>query len=397
MAISSPLGTPSPFDADGNIIPGNVDRAKAMGLAATIYHWGLHPWAIYAVVALALGLFSFNKGLPLTIRSAFYPIFGERIWGWTGHVIDILAVFATLFGLATSLGFGAQQANAGLNHVFGVPISITVQVILITIITGIALFSVLRGLDGGVKLLSEINMGIAAVLLLFVLLAGPTLAIFTDFGKGLWAYAKEIVPLSNPIGRTDDAYRDGWTAFYWAWWISWSPFVGMFIARVSRGRTVREFITCVLIIPSMVCVLWMAVFGGVAIDQVLSDPATSAVKAQVIDNYNPPLSLFAMLEGLPLSSITSVIAIVLVIVFFVTSSDSGSLVIDTITAGGKVDAPVPQRVFWATFEGAVAIVLLVGGGLSALQAMVISTGLPFTLVLLVMCWAILKGLRAEPR
>ncbi|SON55348.1 Glycine betaine transporter OpuD [Hartmannibacter diazotrophicus] len=396
MAISSPLGTPSPFDADGNIIAANVDQAKAMGLAATIYHWGLHPWAIYAIVALALALFSFNKGLPLTIRSAFYPIFGERIWGWTGHVIDILAVFATLFGLATSLGFGAQQANAGLNHVFGIPISIPVQVVLITAITGIALFSVLRGLDGGVKLLSEINMAIAALLLLFVLFVGPTVLILTDFGQGLVAYAKDIIPLSNPIGRTDDAYRDGWTAFYWAWWISWSPFVGMFIARVSRGRTVREFITCVLIIPSLVCVLWMAVFGGVAIDQVLSDPASSAVKANVIDSYNPPLSLFAMLEGLPFSSITSVIAIVLVIVFFVTSSDSGSLVIDTITAGGKVDAPVPQRVFWATFEGAVAIVLLIGGGLSALQAMVISTGLPFTLVLLLMCWAIFKGLRTEP-
>ncbi|MCB9944055.1 MAG: BCCT family transporter [Geminicoccaceae bacterium] len=397
MAISSPLGTASPFDADGNLIPENVDRAKAMGLAATIYHWGLHPWAIYAVVALALALFSFNKGLPLTIRSAFYPIFGERIWGWTGHVIDTLAVFATLFGLATSLGFGAQQANAGLHHVFGVPVSTTVQIVLITIITGIALFSVLRGLDGGVKLLSEINMGIAALLLVFVLLAGPTFAILSDFGEGMLAYAREIIPLSAPFGRTDDSYRDGWTAFYWAWWISWSPFVGMFIARVSRGRTVREFIVCVLLIPSIVCVLWMAVFGGVAIDQVISDPATSAVKANVIDTYDPPLSLFAMLEGLPMSSITSVIAIVLVIVFFVTSSDSGSLVIDTITAGGKVDAPVPQRVFWATFEGAVAIVLLVGGGLSALQAMVISTGLPFTVVLLLMCWAIFKGLRSEPR
>ncbi|OOY19489.1 BCCT transporter [Thioclava sp. DLFJ5-1] len=397
MAVSQPLGTPSPFDADGNLIPENVARAKEMGLAATIYHWGLHPWAIYAVVALALALFSYNKGLPLTIRSAFYPIFGEKVWGWTGHIIDIIAVFATLFGLATSLGFGAQQANAGLNHVFGVPIDTTVQIILITLITGVALFSVLRGLDGGVKLLSEINMGIAALLLLFVLFAGPTLMIFTDFGQGLLAYAKDIIPLSNPIGRTDDSYRDGWTAFYWAWWISWSPFVGMFIARVSRGRTVREFIICVLLIPSLVCVLWMAVFGGVAIDQVISDPSGSLVKAQVIDSYNPPLSLFAMLEGLPLASITSVIAIVLVIVFFVTSSDSGSLVIDTITAGGKVDAPVPQRVFWATFEGAVAIVLLIGGGLSALQAMVISTGLPFTLVLLVMCWAIWKGLRTEPR
>jgi BCCT family betaine/carnitine transporter len=212
----------------------------------------------------------------------------------------------------------------------------------------------------------------------------------------LQAYAVDLISLSNPIGRSDDSYRQGWTAFYWAWWISWSPFVGMFIARVSRGRTVREFITCVLIIPSLVCVLWMAVFGGVAIDQVLTDSA-SAVKANVIDSYHPELSLFAMLEGLPLASITSTLGIILVIVFFVTSSDSGSLVIDTITAGGKVDAPVPQRVFWCTFEGLVAIVLLIGGGLTSLQAMVISTGLPFTLVLLLMCFAIFRGLQSEAR
>lgn len=397
MTFSSPLGVPSPFAEDGSIIPENVEAARAMGLAATIFHWGLHPWAIYAVVALALALFSFNKGLPLTIRSAFYPIFGERVWGWTGHIIDTLAVFATLFGLATSLGLGAQQANAGLEHVYGIPNNITVQVLLITAITGVALISVLRGLDGGVKVLSEINMGVATLLLVFVLIAGPTVVIFQDFFTGLTTYAADIVALSNPFGREDTDYSQGWTAFYWAWWISWSPFVGMFIARISRGRTVREFVTCVLIIPSLVCVLWMAVFGGVAIDQVLSSPETSAVKAQVIDAYRPELSLFAMLEGLPLSAITSTIGIILVIVFFVTSSDSGSLVIDTITAGGKVDAPLPQRVFWCTFEGAVAIVLLIGGGLTALQAMVISTGLPFTLILLLMCWAIIKGLRSEPR
>lgn len=397
MAISEPLGVASPIAADGTIIPENVDAARAMGLAATIYHWGLHPWAIYAIVALALALFTFNKGLPLTIRSAFYPIFGERVWGWTGHIIDTLAVFATLFGLATSLGFGAQQANAGLEHIYGIPNTISVQVILITGITGIALISVLRGLDGGVKVLSEINMGIAALLLVFVLLAGPTMTILSDFVTGLGTYAQEILPLSNPVGREDTGYSQGWTAFYWAWWISWSPFVGMFIARVSRGRTVREFLVCVLIIPSLVCVLWMAVFGGVAIDQVLSDPAASAVKANVIDSYRPEISLFAMLEGLPMAAITSTIGIVLVIVFFVTSSDSGSLVIDTITAGGKVNAPVPQRVFWCTFEGAVAIVLLIGGGLGSLQAMVISTGLPFTIVLLLMCVAIVKGLMSEKR
>ena len=390
-----PLGVVRPFTEDGALIPENVEAARRMALAATSYHWALHPWAIYAVVALALALFSYNKGLPLSIRSAFYPILGERVWGWWGHVIDITAVFATLFGLATSLGLGAQQANAGLEHVYGITSSVTVQVILIIGITLIALVSVLRGLDGVVKVLSEINMVLAILLLLFVLFTAGAVGILTDFGKTLVAYAQEVIPLSNPFGREDDGFREGWTAFYWAWWISWSPFVGMFIARVSRGRTVREFITCVLIIPSLVCVFWMAVFGGTAINDMIANLDASAVKANVIDAYVPELSLFAMLESLPLASITSTLGIVLVIVFFVTSSDSGSLVIDTITAGGKVDAPVPQRVFWCTFEGLVAIALLIGGGLGSLQAMVISTGLPFTVVLLVMCWCILKGLMQE--
>jgi len=391
----APLGTVRPFDEDGNLIAANVEEARRMALAATSYHWALHPWAIYAVVALALALFTYNKGLPLSIRSAFYPLLGERVWGWPGHLIDIIAVFATLFGLATSLGLGAQQANAGLEYVYGVPMGTTTQVILICGITAVALVSVLRGLDGGVKVLSEINMGLAVVLLLFVLFTAGAATILTEFGKGLVAYAQEVIPLSMPFGREDDGYREGWTAFYWAWWISWSPFVGMFIARVSRGRTVREFITCVLIIPSLVCILWMAVFGGAAINDMVANPGTSAVTANVIESYSPELSLFAMLESLPLAAITSTVGIVLVIVFFVTSSDSGSLVIDTITAGGKIDAPVPQRVFWCTFEGLLAIALLIGGGLASLQAMVISTGLPFTLVLLVLCVCIVMGLRSE--
>ncbi|UWQ80798.1 BCCT family transporter [Leisingera sp. S132] len=370
---------------------GDEAEAVRLGMAATIFHWGLHPWAIYAIVALALALFTYNKGLPLTIRSAFYPIFGERVWGWTGHVIDILAVFATLFGLATSLGFGATQANAGLNELFGVPAGATTEVILISAITAVALISVLRGLDGGVKVLSEINMGLAFLLLVFVLLVGPTAAILTGFAASLMAYVEYLPALSNPVGREDVNFSQGWTAFYWAWWISWSPFVGMFIARVSRGRTVREFVICVLLIPSLVCVLWMSVFGGTAIQQVLSDGFTGAQDAAL------ELKLFKMLGELPLAGITSFVGIVLVVVFFVTSSDSGSLVIDTITAGGKVDAPVPQRVFWCIFEGAVAIVLLLGGGLGALQAMVISTGLPFTVVLLLMCWAIFRGLQTEAR
>jgi BCCT family betaine/carnitine transporter len=369
---------------------GNEAEAVRLGMAATIFHWGLHPWAIYAVVALALALFSYNKGLPLTIRSAFYPLLGERVWGWWGHVIDTLAVFATLFGLATSLGFGATQANAGLNELFGIPVGATTEVVLISAITAIALISVLRGLDGGVKVLSEINMGLAFLLLLFVLFAGPTVLILTGFVDYLGAYLQYLPALSNPVGREDVNFSQGWTSFYWAWWISWSPFVGMFIARVSRGRTVREFVICVLLIPSLVCVLWMSVFGGTAIHQVLADGYTAAQDAPL------ELKLFKMLDELPLTAITSFIGIILVIVFFVTSSDSGSLVIDTITAGGKVDAPVPQRVFWCIFEGAVAIVLLLSaGGLQSLQSMVISTGLPFTIVLLLMCWAIWRGLWAE--
>jgi BCCT family betaine/carnitine transporter len=305
-------------------------------------------------------------------------------------VIDTLAVFATLFGLATSLGFGATQANAGLNELFGLPIGPTSEVVLITVITAIAIVSVVRGLDGGVKVLSEINMGLAFLLLGFVLLAGPTMVLLGGFVANLGAYLQYLPALSNPVGRTDVNFVQGWTSFYWAWWISWSPFVGMFIARVSRGRTVREFIVCVLLIPSAVCVLWMSVFGGAAIHQVLAEGYTAAQDAPL------ELKLFRMLAELPLAAITSFIGIVLVIVFFVTSSDSGSLVIDTITAGGKIDAPMPQRVFWCTFEGAVAIVLLLSaGGLASLQSMVISTGLPFTLVLLVMCWAIFRGLQAE--
>ena len=288
MAISEPLGVPSPIAEDGTLIEANIEAARRMGLAATAFHWALHPWAIYAVVALALALFSYNKGLPLTIRSAFYPLLGERVWGWWGHIIDTMAVFATLFGLATSLGFGAQQANAGLEHIYGIPNTITVQVILIIAITGIALVSVLRGLDGGVKVLSEINMVIALVLLLFVLFTAGAVGILTEFVSGLGAYLREVVPLSNPFGREDLGYMHGWTAFYWAWWISWSPFVGMFIARVSRGRTVREFIICVLIIPSLVCVLWMATFGGAAINDVIADPAGSAVKGTGDRKLKPP-------------------------------------------------------------------------------------------------------------
>ena len=368
---------------------GDDVAAARLGLAATLYHWGLQAWAIYAVVGLALALFAFNKGLPLSIRSAFYPIFGEAVWGWVGHVIDILAVLATLFGLATSLGLGAEQINAGLNYLYGVPVGDTTKIVLIGGITVVALVSVMRGLDGGVKVASEINMVIAFLLLIFIFVAGPTAALVSRIADSTVAYFQYLPALSQPFGREDANFAQGWSSFYWAWWVSWSPFVGMFIARVSRGRTVREFVVCVLIVPTAVCVIWMSIFSGVAFEQYLKDGYTAVVEADL------EVKLFAMFDRLPLAQITSLVGIVLVAIFFITSSDSGSLVIDTITAGGKTDGPIPQRVFWCTFEGLIAIALLLGGGLKALQSMVVTTGLPFTVVLLLMCVSIVIVLRDE--
>lgn len=369
---------------------GDPMAARRLAMAATIFHWGLHPWAMYAVVALALALFSYNKGLPLTMRSVFYPIFGDRIWGWPGHLIDILAVFATIFGLVTSLGFGAEQAAAGLDFLFGIPAGNGTKIALVVVISLIAMASVVLGVEKGVKLLSEANMILAMALLVFVIAVGPTWQIVTGFFGNLTAYAREIVPLSNPFGRTDDNFRTGWTTFYWAWWISWSPFVGMFIARVSRGRTVRQFLAAVLVIPALISVLWMTALGGTAITQYLGG-------FQGVADAALELKLFEMLRQLPLTQITSLIGIILVTVFFITSSDSGSLVIDTIASGGKVMSPIPQRVFWCTMQGLLAIALMLGGGLAALQAMAVSTGLPFTLVLLGACYAIVKGLLGERR
>ena len=392
-SVAEPVGYYTDwFGTPLNVEP-NTPEAKDMALGAVMYHWGLHPWAIYGVVALSLAFFAYNKGMPLTIRSAFYPILGERCWGWPGHIIDVLAVLATIFGLATSLGLGAKQAAGGMHFLFDTPNAINVQIAIIVGVTAAAVISVMRGLDGGVKLLSNINMGLAALLLLFVMIAGPTLLIFTSMGQTAVDYAANIIPLSNWIGREDQGFLHDWTVFYWAWWISWSPFVGMFIARVSRGRTVREFLTAVLLVPTLVTVVWMATFGGSGLHQTIN--GIGELANGVGDSS---LSLFQMLAELPLTAITSFLAIVLVLVFFITSSDSGSLVIDSITAGGKLDAPVPQRVFWAIMEGLIAGALLYGGGeqaLNALQAGAITTGLPFTVVLLVMCFSLYKGLSAE--
>jgi len=394
-SVAEPIGYYTEWYGSPLNIAGGTVEAERAAMAATMYHWGLHPWAIYGVVALALAFFTYNKGLPLTIRSTFYPLLGNRIYGPIGNIIDITAVIATIFGLATSLGFGAQQAAGGLNYLFGIPADLSTQTGIIVVVTAAALFSVTRGLDGGVKILSNINMILAAALLLFVIFAGSLMTFLSTLGTTVVAYTEHFLPLSNPVGREDETFYHGWTIFYWAWWISWSPFVGMFIARISKGRTIREFLTAVLLVPTMVTFVWMSAFGGNGLAQ--TKAGVGALANGISDSS---LTLFQMLENLPFSGITSVLAIVLVLVFFVTSSDSGSLVIDSITSGGKTDSPTAQRVFWATLEGVIAAALLTIGGadaLTALQAGSVTTGLPFTIVLLAMCVSLAKGLQHEQK
>ncbi len=374
-------------------VEANTPEAAKLALGATMYHWGLHPWAMYGIVALSLAFFCYNKGLPLSVRSIFYPLLGDRAWGWPGHIVDILAVVATLFGLATSLGLGAQQAASGIHHVFGIEANMTLQIAVIVGVTLLAIISVVRGIDGGVKVISNINMIIAFLLLAMVCVISYSV-VFGSIGDTILSYIENIIPLSNPHGRKDEAWFQGWTVFYWAWWISWSPFVGMFIARVSKGRTVREFITAVLIVPTLVTLIWMSAFGGMAIDQVVHH--IGALGKEGLTEVS--LAMFQMFDVLSYGKVLSLIGVVLVLVFFITSSDSGSLVIDSITAGGKVDAPIPQRVFWASIEGLIAIALLWIGGteaIQALQAAAISTALPFTLILLAMCVSLIMGMRTE--
>lgn len=376
------------FSKNPLALPGTPESAqRAMDL--TFLHWGLHPWGIYALVGLALAFFGFSEGLPLSIRNVFYPLLGKKIYGPIGNMIDILATLATLFGVATSLGLGAQQVNAGISHLFGIPQNSTIQVILIAGITACATWSVVKGLDKGIRFLSEINVIAAGLLMLFVLLMGPTVFIMNGFIQNVGHYVQQLPSLATwnetYIG-TD--WQNSWTLFYWAWWIAWSPFVGMFIARISYGRTIRQYLLGVLLVPAALTFLWMTVFGDTAIFIAQYDEMMAAA---VRDNI--AISLFVFLEYFPLASIASMLAVIVIITFFVTSSDSASMVIDIITAGGNPDPPKPQRLFWAILEGVVAAVLLIGGGLVALQTAAITTGLPFAAVILMMCWAVHKGLK----
>lgn len=358
----------------------------------TNLHYGLHPWAVYAFVGLALAFFSYNKGLPLTFRSIFYPFLGDKIHGIAGHTIDILSVLATIFGLATTLGFGVQQMNAGLNFLFGWEISHAFQSWIIIIVTSIASISVISGIDKGVKILSNANMFIAFTLLLFVFFLGPTVFLLKSYFQNVGAYLGDFIPLSLwNDSYQNSGWQDSWTVFYWAWWIAWSPFVGSFIAKISKGRTIREFILGVMLAPAAVTTIWMTVFGGSALHTILLGDYTlvDAVSANI------STALFEFFEYFPLTNVLSVLSVTLVAFFFITSSDSGSLVIDTITSGSALYTPPLQRLTWAFLQGFIAIALLLGGGLGSLQAGVIITGLPFTVILLLMCYSLQRGLAEE--
>ncbi|MDS0300725.1 BCCT family transporter [Halogeometricum sp. S1BR25-6] len=398
------MAVPPAFTAEGG-----TSAAAIAAMAQTFFHWGFHPWAIYGLVGLGLAFFSFNRGLPLTFRSIFWPLLGERIYGWPGHIIDLVTVFATLFGLSTSLGLGVTQVNTGLSYVGGdilglvsVPTGAIPQVVLIAFITAIATLSVAAGLEGGVRRLSTVNLYLMFTMLAFLFVVGPTLYILGVLSGGIGTFLDNLFQLSfftgivgggaELGGYSVQGWMGSWTVFYWGWWIAWSPFVGMFIARISKGRTVREFVLGVLFLPALFSFVWLATFGGSALWLELAGGGGVATS---VAEQGQATAMFAMLNQFPLGAISGLLATLLVITFFVTSSDSGSLVIDHLTSGGKHDVPKVQRIFWAVTEGAVAASLLIGGGLDALQTAVITTGLPFAVILVLMCYTVYLGLDNE--
>ncbi|MEZ9789906.1 BCCT family transporter [Vibrio breoganii] len=369
-------------------------EARELALGAATFHWGLHAWAIYGVTALCLAYFVYNKGLPLAMRSVFYPILGDRVWGKIGDIIDILTVLVTLFGLATSLGLGGTQAASGISHVFGLDNSLLLQQSIIVLIMGLAIISVLRGMDGGVKLLSNINMAIAILFLLLMAVLNFT-TVLDSFTTAVVGYVKNAYALSQTSGREDTTFLHGWTVFYWAWWVAYAPFFGMFVARISKGRTVRQFLVYVLVIPTLVTTAWMSTFGGIAIQQMIDNVGILGAKQALSD---VSLSLFYMLEAYPIGDILSVVAVILIVVFFVTTLDSGSIVIDSMTAGGKMDVPMKQKIIWALISGTIAMVMLWIGGtesIQALQSITIIAAMPFTIILLIGCFSLVKGLLTE--
>ncbi len=395
-------GVAEPLNHFASPPPGTAGDKAALARNAfdiTYLHWGLHAWAIYVVVGLGVAYAVHRKGRPVSIRWALEPLLGERVTGFWGDLIDVIAIVGTLFGVATSLGFGVSQVGAGLAYlgVIDKPTN-TVLVLLIAGITAMALTSVITGVDKGIRWLSNVNMGVAAALLALVLILGPTVFLLSDFVQQIGSYLQNFLRLSfNTLSFRGDAgktWLSGWTTYYWGWWMSWAPFVGVFIARISRGRTVREFIAGVLLVPTLVTFLWFAIMGGSGIyREIFGNGGLIGEDGSIPTDT----ALFKMLDALPGSAILSVIAIVLIVIFFVTSSDSGSFVVDMIATGGDPNPPVWSRAFWGSLEGIIAAVLLVAGGLAALQTMAILVALPFSIVMVLMVFATTKALMAEHR
>ncbi len=373
--------------------PASTVEAARQAQVITFFHWGVHAWAVYAVVGLSLAYFCFRYNLPLTIRSGLYPLFGKRIEGWIGDSVDIFAVCGTLFGIATSMGLGVLQINAGLEHLFGWPQETWLQIVLIIVVTSLATLSVVSGLDVGIRRLSELNLLVAIALMLFVLFVGPTSFLMNAFVQNIGGYLDNFFArsFSTQAFREQD-WMKAWTLFYWAWWIAWSPFVGMFIARISRGRTVREFVLGVLLVPTVFTFFWMTVFGNTAI---FLDMTVAGGQLAQDAAANASVALFEFLEYLPWSGLTSTLAVLLVAIFFVTSADSGSLVIDTLAAGGVEDAPVWQRIYWCALEGTAAALLLLAGGLTALQTVTLVSALPFAIIMFLLILGLFKGMKAD--
>ncbi|MFV2198605.1 BCCT family transporter [Nocardiopsis sp. LOL_012] len=393
-----------PRNSDYLVDEGDPPPVEAAGeaLSLSLFHWGFHPWAIYIALGLSLGYFAFRKGLPLRPASALYPLLGDRAFGWPGHIVDVLAVFGTIFGLATSLGLGTLQINGGLNHVFGIAVNPFVQSVIIIVVTCVALLSVLAGIDKGIRRLSVINLWLAFALMIIVFVFGPKLWIIASTVSAAGQYLAGVIPLSlswpSPLADPQAAeWTSAWTIFYWGWWISWAPFVGIFLARISYGRTIREFVVGALFAPVGVSILWFGVFGGSGLYYELFEGAGLSALAEEERAFR---LVDLMLDFAPvLGDTIALLLIVVVTVFFITSSDSGSLVVDTLTNGGDPHPKRAQRAFWALSEGAVTLILLVLGGesaLSALQAASVVTGLPFALILLFMVWGLMKALAEEP-
>tara|TARA_R110001592_G_scaffold49864_2_gene154871 strand:- start:134 stop:2089 length:1956 start_codon:yes stop_codon:yes gene_type:complete len=371
---------------------GTVEAVQE-AMKMTFFHWGLHAWAIYAIVALVLAYFSYRHNLPLTLRSALYPLIGDRIYKWPGHLVDIFAVVSTVFGVATSLGLGASQVNAGFGYLFGIEVSVTNQIIIMFGITSLAVISVATGLDKGIKILSETNMVLAVILLFLIFVLGPTVFLLQAYLQNIGDYLADIVHNTfNLFAYKKTDWIGGWTIFYWGWWLAWAPFVGLFIARISRGRTIREFIIGVMLIPTVFTLFWMTIFGNSAIDLVYNQ---GIVELGEMVSKDSSVALFVFLENFPLSSVLSFFSVLMIVIFFVTSCDSGAMVVDMLCSHGKNDTPLWQRVYWAVGIGIVAAILLLAGGLNALQTMTIASALPFTIVLLLAIAGLIKSLRVE--